>query len=431
VRRVVLVLSLLALWAAPAWGASGTVTMDDGVRLAYDLELPSGPAPAGGRPGVVVMHGLGGSKDSMAPVARFFAAHGFASLAFTVRGAAGSQGAFGLAGPRDVADMRAMVDWLERRPDVSDRIGCFGISLGGGECWNATPGGTFDAVVPVATWTNLRTALWPGGVARSGVLASLASSVPASLLGQFGSVTGAPTPRLVAALAQRSVAQRLPSIRTPVYLMQGRADYVFDLDQATAAFARLAGPKKLYVGDFGHPPATFASPDFPSFVLDQSVRWFDRYLRGERNGIERPAVVLADRTGRRRASFARLPRTHFRRIAFDRRGTARAPAAIETFGDSTVRVRVDRVARSPRLVAVLLADGKVVSHGAVVPHRGTNTIRLADYAVYVPRGARLRLRLGPDGGTADPAYFGFGATGSIALGPATLSLRTLLEPVSR
>jgi predicted acyl esterase len=431
VRRVVLVCSLLALWAAPAWGASGTVTMDDGVRLAYDLDLPSGAAPSGGWPGVVVMHGLGGSKASMAPVARFFAAHGFASLAFTVRGATGSQGTFGLAGPRDVADLRAMVAWLERRADVSDRVGCFGISLGGGECWNATPGGTFDAVVPVASWTDLRTALWPGGVARSGVLASLASLVPGPLVAQFGSLSGPPAPPLVAALAQRSVASRLRSIRTPVYLMQGRADYVFDVDQATAAFARLAGPKKLYVGDFGHPPASFASPDFPSFVLDQSVRWFDRYLKGERNGIERPAVLVADRTGTRRARFARLPRTQARRIVLDRRGTARAPTALETFGDSTVQVRVERATRAPRLVAVLLADGRVVSHGAVVPHRGTNTIRLADYAVFVPKGARLRLRLGPDGGTADPAYFGFGAAGTFKLGPATLRLRTLVEPVSR
>ncbi len=434
--RLLAVLALAAaLWAAPARAETGTVAMDDGVKLAYDLYEPGGKAPASGWPGVVVMHGLGGSKDTMAGAARFLSARGFAALAFSVRGQGTSGGAFGLAGPRDVADMKAMVSWLERRPDVSDRVGCLGISLGGGECWNATPSGIFGAVVPVATWTDLRTALFPGGVARSGVVASLASALPAALVGQLGPLTGGLTPPVVAALAERSVAPKLGSIRTPVYLFQGRLDYVFDVDQATTALAHVAGPKKLYVGDFGHPPSTFASPDFPGFVLAQSVRWFERFLKDERNGIERPEVLLADRSGTRRAPSPGLPRTRPWRISFGgtrlSRAGPRAPAALETFGDSSVRVTVKRLARYARLVAVVLANGRVVSHGAIVPRRGVNTIRLADYAVYVPKGARLQLRLGPDGGTADPAYFGFGSGGSIALGPALLTLQTLVQPVSR
>ncbi|HSP73789.1 MAG TPA: hypothetical protein VLN26_15535, partial [Gaiellaceae bacterium] len=69
-RRVFLLASLLAaVWVAPAWAApqSGFVPMDDGVQLAYDLYTPTGAAPAAGWPAVVVMHGLGGSKESMAP----------------------------------------------------------------------------------------------------------------------------------------------------------------------------------------------------------------------------------------------------------------------------------------------------------------------------------------------------------------------------
>ncbi|HSP71275.1 MAG TPA: hypothetical protein VLN26_02840, partial [Gaiellaceae bacterium] len=84
-----------------------------------------------------------------------------------------------------------------------------------------------------------------------------------------------------------------------------------------------------------------------------------------------------------------------------------------------------------RLVAVVLANGKVVTHGAVVPRKGLNTIRLADYAVYLPKGTRLQLRLGPDGGTSDLAYLGFGDSGSIRLGAAFLNLQTLTKAVSR
>jgi predicted acyl esterase len=365
---VSLVALLVVLWAAPARAESGTVAMDDGVKFAYVLEEPSETPPQGGWPGVVVMHGLGGSAQQVQPLARTLADHGYAALAFSPRGQGGSGGSFGLAGPRDVQDMKAMVAWLEARDEVSDRVGCLGISLGGGECWNATPSGIFDAVVPIATWSDLATALWPGGVGRSGVLLGLAGSLPgsSSLLTQFGLTLN---PLLTGALAQRSVLRDLGRIRTPVYLFQGRVDYVFDIDQATVAFERLAGPKKLYVGDFGHPPSTFASPDFPGRVLAQSVLWFDRWLKGERNGIEVPAVALADRTGRRVASFSQLPPT--RTVHAGRTATA-----LETFGASSVRVRVKRVARYPRLVAVVLANGRVVTHGAVVPRVGANTIRL-------------------------------------------------------
>jgi pimeloyl-ACP methyl ester carboxylesterase len=422
-RRVAVVVLLLALSAGPAWGAPATVTMDDGVKLAYRLVEPAGKPPAGGWPGVVLMHGLGGSDAEMAPAARFFAQRGYAALAFSVRGQGGSGGSFGLVSPRDVADMQAMVAWFERRPEVSGRVGCLGISLGGGECWQATPSGIFAAVVPVTTWTELAPALWPEGVARSGVVAALASGLPPSLAGVAANRTLSPA--LDTTLAQRSIGgARLARVKTPVYLMQGRVDWVFDIDQAVTAFALLGGPRKLYVGDFGHPPSTFSSPDFPGFALDQAARWFDRFLRDKRNGIERPTVLIADRTGRRRTGFAGLPPTRLIHTG----PTARA---VETFGDSTVRVRVTRVSRYPRLVAVVLAGGRVVTHGAIVPKVGMNTIRLADYAVFVPKGTRISVRLGRDGGAADLAYYGSIKGGSIRLGRVALDLRVLAQPVSR
>jgi hypothetical protein len=252
------------------------------------------------------------------------------------------------------------------------------------------------------------------------VLASLAAGAPATsglLAGLGGSaLSGTLSPLVRAVLDQRSVASRLSSIRTPVYLFQGREDYVFDVDQALLAYARLRGPKRLYVGDFGHAPASFASADFPGYVISESVRWFDRWLRGR--GSVQPAVVLADQTGKRRRTFAKPPATVVVHAG-------RAARALETFGDSTVRVSVSALDRYPRLVAVVLAGQRVVTHGAVVPRVGLNTIRLADYAVQIPAGVRITVRLGPDGGALDPAYAGVPSSGTIGLGEASLDLRVL------
>ena len=68
-----------------------------------------------------------------------------------------------------------------------------------------------------------------------------------------------------------------------MYLFQGRTDFVFDISQATRAFARLDGPKRLYVGNFGHSPSTFPGPDI-GFVLSEGRAFFDTHLKGVDSG---------------------------------------------------------------------------------------------------------------------------------------------------
>ena len=94
-RWALALLGLVLLGAAPADAFTvrgGFETMGDGTRIAYDLYEPDGAAPAAGWPGVVVLHGLGGTKDSMAPIASYFASHGYAALAYSARGNGTSTG---------------------------------------------------------------------------------------------------------------------------------------------------------------------------------------------------------------------------------------------------------------------------------------------------------------------------------------------------
>ncbi len=447
-RRVILLVgfALALAWAAPAWAspvATGTVAMDDGVALSYDLYEPGGAAPAGGWPAVVVQHGLGGSKDSLASIAEVFAAQGYAALAYSARGHGASGGDVGIAGPRELADEKAMVAWLEARPEVSDRaVGCWGISYGGGQCWNAAPSGIFRAIDVVETWTDLYTALWPQNVAKTGVIGGFATAVaarsPLIRSIQADALAGTNLAAIRTLAADRSVLQRLGSVRTPVSMFQGRQDFAFDVDQAKNAFARLAGPKQLYVGAFGHFPARFPGPDV-DYVLARSLAWLDRFVKGTPNGADTAAAVtISDRTGTRRASYAGLPKTKVVGVGF--RGTTasrlgpRLGRPLETFGQSVLRVQVQ--ARPPagaRLVAVVTAAGKVVTHGAVVPRKGLNTIRLADYAYFLPKGTRLAVRFGTDSGSADITYASptTAPAGAFRLGAAFLNLQTLAKPVSR
>jgi esterase/lipase len=436
--------ALLLLWAAPANAftkQTGTRTMADGTSIAYDLYEPDGAAPAGGWPGVVVLHGLGGSKDQMAPVATVLAAHGYAALAYSARGQGTSTGDLELAGPDEISDERAMESFFAGLPEVSNAdVGVWGLSYGGGQALDGLAAGIpYKAAEVAETWTDLYSALWPQDVAKSGIVLGFAKSVEARspLIASLenDAVHSTNLAKIKALAASRSSYAALPKIKTPVYMFQGRVDYAFDVTQAANAFNRVSGPKHLYIGQFGHTPSTFPGPDF-AYVLTQGLAWYDHYLRGQPNGIDKaPPVTIAAATGARRASYAGLPKTKVITVGF--RGTSLRRAGpvfrqpLETFGMSLLKVQVRRVVQYPRLVATVFAGSRVITHGAIVPKVGLQTIRLANYVQYLPRGTRLSVTFGPSSGSADVAYLGFADEKSISLGPAVMALQTLTKPVSQ
>jgi dienelactone hydrolase len=444
VRRLLVVGVLCLVWVAPAHAftkQTGFRTMADGTSIAYDLYEPDGAPPAGGWPGVVVLHGLGGSKDEVAPVAAVLAAHGYAALAYSARGSGTSTGDLGLAGPDEISDERTLEQWFAGLPEVSDtEIGAWGVSYGGGEVWNGLVAGIpYRAAEVVESWTDLYSALWPQDVARSGIVAGFVRAVEARSPLVAANATDAIRSQDPAALralaAPRSSYAGLPRVTTPVYIFQGRVDWAFDVTQALNGYTRVRGPRKLYIGQFGHEPSTFPGPD-AGYVLSQSLAWFDRFLEGEPNGIDRtPPVTIAAASGPRRVSYPGVPRTKvipvgFRGTSLRRRG-ASFLRPVETFGVSLLRVQVRKVSSYPRLVATVLAGGRPITHGAIVPKVGLQTIRLANYVQYVPAHTRFSVVFGPASAAPDVSYLGFGDEGSIALGSADLELQVLTRPVTR
>ena len=267
-------------------------------------------------------------------------------LAYDARGHGTSGGEITLAGPREVADLRALRNAFAARPEVNDTIGAWGISYGGGQIWNALAAGVpLAAAEVVETWTSLYDALWSQGLARSGIVAGFAASIAARSPLVAGIRDDAVQSRNLGAvrtLAQpRSAAGRIGSITTPVYLFQGRVDFAFDITQAAQGFASLRGPKKLYVGNFGHTPSTFPGADV-QYVLAQAVAWFDRHLK-------RTAERRRRGEGRaREAGLGHRPR-HARRLAevdADRRTSS--PAARSPPGTRSSRAALRRCSRRSR-----------------------------------------------------------------------------------
>jgi predicted acyl esterase len=294
--------------AAPFSTSQLVLKARDGVALRATINVPKGPVvPPDGYPAVVVLHGWGRSRSSVAPLAAVLAAHGYVTLAYDQRGWGQSGGVVDLDGPATVQDAKDSVTWLAhgtalrtsfRRPPIDlNSIGMTGISYGGGTTLNAAAAGAkLAAIAPISPWSNLQEALEPGGVLKSGsagnLLTQCAAGTCSSLLGTlFVLAADHRNDAFVQqALEARSVIDNAPDLRLPVFLLQGRRDYLFPPEQTIDLYRTLPGPKRLYVGLLGHPPATNTASEVP-YYTGEIVAWFDRYLKGVDNGIQNRAPV--------------------------------------------------------------------------------------------------------------------------------------------
>jgi predicted acyl esterase len=473
--RLVAALSLLAL-VLPATAPAFTkidrpVRMSDGVELATTYYVPDGTPPVGGWPAVMLFHGLGGSRNGMTPFGMSLnsvaetqlVSQGYAALTFDARGHGQSGGLVSIDGPREIQDVRELFDWLAAQPGVNgQRIGAFGYSYGGGAIWRATAEGVpFAAIEPAITWTDLYSALVPQNLARSGVVLGFWQSIAARAAPDIAPIVndviaGKDLGTVHAFADQRSSRKLLGNVRAPTFLMQGRRDFAFDADQALAAYSRLKVPKRLYLGDFGHAPSPLPAGE-AEHVLPEARQWFDRYLKGLPNGIDKqpPVEVAPDPWTGRTFSYRTLPARKTLRLSFPGRtgiGSTgkvvrtlpRLRTRAETFGAPVLRVSLASPNGWPQAVAVLSAltpQGReiVVSAGGARVRLGPRPkqvrIRLISQLTGVPKGSRLRLTLAATSTAQSPGNLlylsSIPRSSRLTVGSARLTLPLLARPISR
>jgi len=439
VRRLVLavVSGLFLLPAGHAAAADFTktdtkVTMSDGVQIAVSYFQPVGTPPAAGWPAVMLLHGLGQTRNTSdfvnwspnSMAAQYLAPEGYAVLTYDARAHGDSGGQFTLDGPRELADFRELLNWLTtQHPVDAQHVGAYGASYGGGLVWKAAVAGLpLAAIAPTATWTDLDEALAPQGLVRAGILLGFSQDIPQARYGPeerqllSDALAERNIPALQAYAASRSTRTQLGSVRIPTFMLQGRRDFAFDANQAIAAYQRVGGPKRLYIGDFGHTPAE-NPPDEFAYVALEVRAWFDRFLKGIPNGIDKraPVEIAPDPWRRPTASFKALPKTRTLKFSFSKRSvltadgkvvrTTKRVAHTETFGSPVVSVQFSQgksgyehlaavlSALTPARKEIVVADGGTETQTAT-NRAGKVTIKLQNEVTSIPRGSRLRVTLG-------------------------------------
>jgi fermentation-respiration switch protein FrsA (DUF1100 family) len=441
-----------------------TLHMDDGVDLAGTLWIPNSSPPPGGFPAVVFFHGLGGKRQDLDRIVPSVAGpNQFIALSFDARGHGQSGGLVSVDGPREIADSRVVFNWLAGQPNVNaQRIGAWGLSLGGGAILRSLLEGVpWSCVEVLETWTDLYSALLPQDLSKSGAIYSLLSSVPDNRLDSSvaaiknDGLASTNLEKLRQFAAARSTSTQLSKVKTPIYFFQGRRDFVFDIAQAVAGYHLVKGPKRLYIGDFGHSPSTFPAPDI-HYVTTEGHNWFVRYLLGQKLVAHAPVTVAATPQHGKPRSGKSLPKTRALKLSLGgrdslssrqkaERTSRRVRTKIETFGSARVRVKVSLSGGWSKVVAVLTAKprrGKeiVVSEGGIntsgMNGARTLTIRMIDDATLIPKGSTLTLTLASNSLAQNPGNLLYldlpmPPAARISIGAAQLTLPVLRKPVSR
>jgi predicted acyl esterase len=288
--------------AAPAAGFSTSyqaIPGDGGTSLGAFVIRPTGrgdgPFP------LLVMPSSWGAPDIeyVGAAAKLAYQSGYVVVSYTSRGFWDSGGQIEVAGPKDVADASKVIDWALANTNADpSRIGMAGISYGAGiSLLTAAADPRVRAAVSLSGWTDLAASLYPNQtVSAQGV----------DLLLAAGHLTGRPGPDLQNAekaylsgnfadalpiAPVRSAATKIDAINqhsTAVLMANAWEDSLFPPSQLVDFFGKLTGPKRLMLspGDHGTVEA-FGAAGLPNEVWDAADRWFDHYLLGVDNGIDR------------------------------------------------------------------------------------------------------------------------------------------------
>jgi hypothetical protein len=295
------------------------IPLSDGARLSARVWLPEGAEDA---PMPALLEYLPYRKDDETAARDalrhpYLAAHGYASVRVDMRGSGDSDGLLlDEYLPQEQLDAVEVIAWLAAQPWCSGAVGMFGISWGGFNALQvaARQPPALKAVIAVSTTHDRYTddVHWDGGCVSEQMLEWATTMLAYDARPPDPLVVGERWRELWLARLdgarpliedwlghqlrdgywlQGSVSVDYGAIRCPVYVVSGWSDWY-----RNPVFALLEGlevPRKGLIGPWAHTYPDQAVPGPAIGFLQESLRWWDRWLKGLENGIENEPRLLA------------------------------------------------------------------------------------------------------------------------------------------
>ena len=275
-----------------------------GLRLAARLYLPD--AKANRKTGIVFCHGFGGVKNGT-PVglSALLAQHGYTVLTFDYRGFGGSEGrANHLVPAEQVEDTVNAIEYLAQRPGIDPRrVGIYGTSFGGGIAILAANRSerlrAAFITVPVMSgdqWLRSVNRFHEYVAMKARAFEAIAHktiSGQMEMVDRFDIVPPDPHSRARHVTEQPFTLETFYHLTThepiaeahkvgiPVGVIGIRGDILVPVEQTTALYDRLPGPKQLYLFDEGNHHSVYG--ELLPRVASRAITWFDRHLSDGRD----------------------------------------------------------------------------------------------------------------------------------------------------
>lgn len=294
------------------------IPMPDGIRLAAKLWLPD-IAARQRVPAIIEVipyrkRDIYAPRDAMNH--RYFAGHGYACLRIDIRGTGDSDGHQGVFAMRqEQEDTLAVLEWIAAQPWSDGQVGMFGLSWGGFQAiqtaYRAPP--QLKAIVPCSFAPDryVYSQVYRGGCV---LLRSIRWSTqmmgyksrppdPATVGERWRSMwlerLEHDAPQVISALEHQAHdaywkdrAIDFSAIRCPVYAASGWADGAY-VGAVGESLEKLRVPRKGLIGAWGHRFPHFGVPGPAVGFLQETLRWFDHWMRGRDTGITREPMLTA------------------------------------------------------------------------------------------------------------------------------------------
>lgn len=239
-----------------------------------------------------------------------FAEQGLIAVAYDARGFGQSGGQATVAGPAELADLDAVLDFVAERYSTNGLVGIVGQSYGGGQAFQAwADDPRITTIVPMFGWVDLYEGLAQGNVPKAEWVAKLLGGGYAGSKGQLSPMVGEWSANVVSrgdlatVEAQMDLRSALPSrlatVEKPLFLCQGLQETLFP--QADLAWEAAGGFTRVLMFQGGH-----GAQDETCFA--KSLDWMLYFVGGRDTGVDAwPALTTVDAAGGAPLEYADFP----------------------------------------------------------------------------------------------------------------------------
>ncbi|MBE8476163.1 CocE/NonD family hydrolase [Streptomyces justiciae] len=301
-----------ALGFAPAAQASTggirfvDIAGDGGTVLKANVITPVGADSSRRYPLIVFPTSWGLPQVEYLAQAQKLANSGYIVVSYNVRGFWQSGGQIEVAGPPDIADASKIIDWaLANTPADAQHIGMGGVSYGAGiSLLAAAHDKRVKAVAALSGWADLIDSIYSGRTQHvqaaglldgASVVTGRQSAELREIFDNFYASNLSKEQDMINWGKERSAATYVDQLNkngAAVMMANAWGDSIFPPNQYADFYEKLTGPKRLEFRPGDHATAELTGLfGLPNDVWTDTERWFDHYLQGDDNGIDREQPV--------------------------------------------------------------------------------------------------------------------------------------------